>query len=370
MIKRLSKLVDIILFIVVVFMMISAFGNFAVKKPLLMSSIRSNSMFPLFQRGDVIFLKSLDEQDNKKVGDIVVFRDMEGDLSQKGYIVHRLHDGSMADGFITKGDNNSKPDQELGNVPRIKNEWIYSDVICFNDQPLKIPLLGFISLFVIENGNADNIPKLIAAVVLLIIIVEVVSELKKGNKKNRKKRKVKKGIDLLIPSLISISLGLLLSILVAAASFTMSKNFSIFYGVSETSAVLQNSNIGSIAIGDSTAGELTSFKNNGLFPLIIKVYSSDPQVRISENNITLLPSQELNIQYEITAQTIGLYDSKIFVGIFFPLLPPFIAYLIGRQSFWPIIIVIATIPALPLYLYPLFSTSQRRNIKKYLASIF
>ena len=82
--KKLSKIIDIILYVIAAIVLTAAFSSAILDKPMLFSSVRSNSMYPVFQRSDMILIKSLSEKDTLNIGDIVVFKVEEGSLSTKG----------------------------------------------------------------------------------------------------------------------------------------------------------------------------------------------------------------------------------------------------------------------------------------------
>jgi signal peptidase len=92
-------------------------------RPILMTAVRSNSMYPLFQKGDMVFLNPFFSKYKIKLGDIIIFKTEGGSYDTKGWIVHRVINGNSTNGFITKGDANEYTDQS-GDNPSIKSEWI------------------------------------------------------------------------------------------------------------------------------------------------------------------------------------------------------------------------------------------------------
>lgn len=78
-----------------------------------MISIASNSMNPVFYRGDAVILKKLSKDEIKKIkiGDILVFE------SDNIIVVHRVIDKKITVNgsylYETKGDNNNAPDRDL-----------------------------------------------------------------------------------------------------------------------------------------------------------------------------------------------------------------------------------------------------------------
>ena len=76
-------------------------------------AIASNSMNPVFYRGDAVVMQRIDKDEISeiKIGDILVFE------SDKRIVVHRVIGKEESLGgktlFQTKGDNNNAPDSEL-----------------------------------------------------------------------------------------------------------------------------------------------------------------------------------------------------------------------------------------------------------------
>jgi len=69
---------------------------------------RGNSMHGTFQPGDYLIIIQV-PLDQVRIGDIVVFCDLHADDDDNSYFVHRIMQ-SRADGFVTRGDNNSNYD--------------------------------------------------------------------------------------------------------------------------------------------------------------------------------------------------------------------------------------------------------------------
>jgi len=101
-----------------------------------MMAVVSNSMYPTFERGDLIFVKGVDSPDEIKRGDIIVFQ-LDGDPETK---VHRVVEIENNDGklrFRTKGDH--KPNIDPWNV---SFEEVKGRVLFW------IPKLGYLSLWI------------------------------------------------------------------------------------------------------------------------------------------------------------------------------------------------------------------------------
>lgn len=84
-------------------------------------SILSNSMQPLYSKGDVVVYEKLDEKDKKnlKVGDIIIYNDKDNNM-----IIHRIYKINDS-GFITKGDNNENIDNRIVKIKDIKGKYVF-----------------------------------------------------------------------------------------------------------------------------------------------------------------------------------------------------------------------------------------------------
>ena len=92
--KVLSKILNTLLAIVILCTLIAAVGSAITKEPVLLTVIRSNSMYPVWERGDMVIIKNLKDKDTVQIGDIVFFKTDEGSLADKGWIAHRVMDGN------------------------------------------------------------------------------------------------------------------------------------------------------------------------------------------------------------------------------------------------------------------------------------
>lgn len=98
--------------------------------------VLSDSMYPLFQEGDVIFIKRINNQGLKE-NDIVTYKN-EGKLIthrivkkikqlKEGEVMEDLYEqGKCEDALITKGDNNKYPDGYFVNIEDIVGRFCFS----------------------------------------------------------------------------------------------------------------------------------------------------------------------------------------------------------------------------------------------------
>lgn len=97
------------------------------------AAITSGSMWPELKKGDLVLIQGVDPK-TVQVDDIVVYT-----TTEISFTVHRVIE-LKAETLITKGDANNAVDQP------VTYESIVGRVIKINQQPLRIPKLGFISI--------------------------------------------------------------------------------------------------------------------------------------------------------------------------------------------------------------------------------
>ncbi len=352
--KVVSRIINIILYIIVIVSLLAGFGSVITKKPTIMSAVRSNSMYPYFERGDLIFIKRINTKDTVNIGDIIVFNPKEGSLDSKGWIVHRIVNGNEQTGYTTKGDANEYTDQNSSTTPKIKKEWIGAKVVTIGNYPLKIRFLGYLPLSMEKyQKNPLLLPGIIVLLALIIGISELFSE---------KKKKKKGKLNL---QLIYIVSGLVISVLAAVTMLSTSNRLILNYEVSNNSkGVIMGSNVGIIQVGDKVEKPLSELNNKGFFPIISTIISDDNQLSFSHQNLKLNPGQNIKTKLKVDAKKIGKYKSSIWIGMFYPFLPKKIIYHLAKINYWIALIAVSIIPGLPIMIYPLFDRKMRKGIIK------
>jgi signal peptidase len=89
-------------------------------------TVESDSMKPTFKKGDLIFVKEIDDVTKLKKGDVITFRTRE---IKEGSIVNNTHrivevvdeNGTLT--FVTRGDNNGKNDDSAVSAGDIVGKW-------------------------------------------------------------------------------------------------------------------------------------------------------------------------------------------------------------------------------------------------------
>lgn len=354
--KIFSMVLNTLLVIGILCTLIAAVGSAIKKEPVLLTVIRSNSMYPVWERGDMVIIENLKDKDTIHNGNIVFFKTEKGSLADKGWIAHRVVNGNSDNGFITKGDANENTDQGDGSG-RIEREWISGRAFTIGETPIVIPKIGYLSLWAEKyQGNPYTLP--VIAVTLAMIIA--IGELKSG----QKRRKTNKGMEL---QLIYIVGGITISVIIGATMLASSQKANVVYEVSNQSkGVLMGSAVGILKMGDEVTRPLSELSNGGFFKLIGAVTSDDKQIKLSHTKLSLLPGQEIETTFTVNAEKPGKYESSIQVGLFYPFLPSSIVYFLAQKSYWLALAVVSLIPGLPLMIYPIIDRKMRRRTVKVL----
>lgn len=354
--KAFTRTLNILLAFAILCTLIAAVGSAITKEPVLLTVIRSNSMHPVWERGDMVILKNLSEKETVHNGDIIFFKTDKGSLAEKGWIAHRVVDGNLNQGFITQGDANKATDQQDGSGP-IEREWIAGRALTIGDKPLVIPKLGHLSLKMEEYRNNSF---LLPVVALILAALIAFGEVKSGQKRKKKS----KGMEL---QLIYIIGGFTIAVIMGATMLATGQTLNLTYEVSEQgNGVLMGSEVGILQVGDEVSQPLSKLENDGMFPLIGSITTNDKQLVPSHNNLYLSKGQQLETTYKVTAEKPGKYESSIQVGLFYPFLPASVIYFLAQKSYWLALTVVSFIPGLPLIIYPMIDGKMRRGIMKFL----
>jgi signal peptidase I len=353
--KILFKVLNITLAVFVLCTLGAAVGSAITKKPVLLTVIRSNSMYPVWERGDMVIIENLREKDAIQIGDIIFFKSEEGSLASKGWIAHRVVRGNNEEGFTTKGDANEYIDQESVGTEPIKKEWIAGRALTIGGTPIVIHKLGFLSLWM-EQFQSNPLVLPISALILGILIT--IGELKSGQKRKKKN----KNMEL---QLIYIIGGGTISIIMGGTMIASGQTVNLVYEVSEQShGVLIGSDVGVLMVGDKVSRPLSELKNAGFFPLIGAITTNDDQVQLSHKNVSLSQGQQINTTYTVNAEKPGKYQSSIHVGVFYPFLPSSFIYFLAQKSYWLALAVVSFVPGFPLMVYPFIDGRMRRRTMK------
>lgn len=131
-------------------------------------AVVSDSMAPKFNKGDLVFVKTV-EFNSLKEGDIVTVAFYDN----SGYFTHKITKIDYEAGIIkTKGDANPSEDPSPSMAEQVVGKYWYS-----------VPLLGYVSIY-ISSLNLIKISVILAVVLIVIITLStIVSKTKKIKKK-------------------------------------------------------------------------------------------------------------------------------------------------------------------------------------------
>lgn len=354
--KKVSIIINVVLYVIIFMFLTASIGSTLMKKPFLMTAIRSNSMYPQLKRGDMVFIMNVNKNTKISKEDIIVFKTDVGSYSSKGEIMHRVISINDKNEYITKGDANDYNDVEIGGTIPVNKEMIESKAIVIDNMPLKIPLLGYVTLALESLKNYPyTLPVMIFVIVVILCINEII-----GSKKIKRKQNDK--IYLPITYMIG---GLIISIIFFTTMLTSSQILTLNYEVSdETGGVMSGSSIGVVKTGESITKPLVNLENKGFFTSVSTITSNDRQISFDLVNLYLHHGQKVKTNISVKGTKAGLYKSKIWVGNFMPLLPQSVIYKLASINFYLALSLVSAIPGIPLILYPFIDYDMRLIIKK------
>jgi signal peptidase len=355
----LSRIGNFFFYLLIILILITCLGSVFLQTPFLFSVIRSNSMYPLLTRGDLVFVLPLSPTAPVKIGDIILFKTEDDPLAPKGWIIHRIIGGDTEKGFITKGDANEDSDQIRRNAHPIKREWITAKAITWGAHVLKCPLLGYPSLW---TEKYQQTPYLLPGFALVLTVILITTEWQK-DKTRRKKSK----LDL---SLIYIGSGLVISLLLLASMLTTSQKITLEYEIADKRGILQGSELGILKEGETTNHFLAELKNKSFCPFFTIITCPDPQITLNYKYLTLKQNQKKDLYFKVSALQSGSYQSSVWLGMYYPFLPSQILYRLQAKNIWLALGVVSLLPALPLILYPFLDRKLYRKTKKEIRRLY
>lgn len=295
-------------------------------KPAFFSVIQSNSMYPLLSRGDIVFVRPVHSSAVFRPGDIVLFKESTF-FSSNQWIIHQIISGNDRDGYVTKGTANLRPDQEMKGFPAVMPNSIAGKVIAPGGIILKLPLLGFVFLWLNKVKDFILVLPLLSITVLLLLIIDAVMTKTGINKILSYKKNVLFGGG-----------GLFLSLLIAAYTVSSSQLWFINHDFPDHTSLQK---------------ELGKIDNRWPFPLILAYHTSDPGLKVINPEETIPADHSVYPNLIIQAFQEGKESSYLWVATFLPLLPPHLIHDLTRISFSLALITVSLIPGLPLMLFPL-----------------
>ncbi|AFK22207.1 signal peptidase I [Pyrococcus sp. ST04] len=275
---------EVIMMSFVMAVLIPSVIGFIVGRPVFVSYVYSDSMYPTLKRWDVFFINPLAKGD---VGDIIVFN-----LSGK-WTVHRVY-AITSEGYITKGDNNVATDQQGGKNPPIKEDQIIGKVITIGGKPLKIP----------ELGKHLNSP--IGAIALTLVGGLLLAS---GEQRRKKRRKV---IVIDSANLYTALSALLVLSMIFVGSMNWGK-----VEITYASTMAGGQREGWYLPGSIIERNIT-IRNNALIPMVLVV---DGKI-VSKDVMILKGREEVNVKANIDVPLeTRVYTEAVNVHSYYPILP-------------------------------------------------
>jgi len=168
--------------------------------------VTSDSMSPALMEGDIVAWTPINIED-VDVGDVIVFRSYIHWPDEK-IVVHRVSDiktGNKGNLLLeTKGDKNDWTDQVGPHIPEpyIREDHLMGKVLSIGQQPLKIPFIGYLGIWINQGLNLLSQPTsskeslsyagifapLTISVVILVILIFILPENYLKKQKQLKKK--------------------------------------------------------------------------------------------------------------------------------------------------------------------------------------
>ena len=183
------------LFFAALLLILARFLSVWAGTPFPIDLVTSDSMSPALMEGDVVAWTPT-TIDDIEVGDVVVFKSYIRWPDEK-IVVHRVSDikrtTTTGEKILeTKGDNNKWTDQAGPHIPEpyIREDHLMGKVISIGQQPLKIPFVGYIGLWLNQGFDMISQPSsskesmsyigifapLSISVVLLVVLLFIIPE--------------------------------------------------------------------------------------------------------------------------------------------------------------------------------------------------
>lgn len=324
--KKIAVFICLCLAGIAFFLMSASLAGTLAGRPIFFSIVKSDSMYPMLSRGDIVFIRPIIPSENLSAGDIILFKSMRNS-SINDLIVHQITAGNDIDGYITKGLANFWTDQDNDNLPLIKRDWIVSKVTAYNGSLIKIPLLGFPLLWLNDAKDCILILPLICFTIIIIILIDYFICKSKF-------------VGLYSRNLLVFSGGFFLSLLIACYTVSSSQLWLIDYN-SARNIPLENN--------------LFEIQNKWPFPLLLACNTTNHNLKLIVPAHTIASKKSVYPHLVIAEQSNDKAASSLWIATFLPLCPANWVIYLTKISFSLALIVVSVIPGLPLMLFPLFS---------------
>lgn len=302
----------------------AAMGTLLLGRPFLAAVIRSNSMYPRYQRGDIAFVGGRPAQ--IAPGTIVLYKPSSGRLAGQ-WTMHRvvavLPDGT----FSTKGDAGTVTDQQDGLAGPVTRDQIGGVALQLGSIPVKIPFVGHLPLAAEAAHFRLNRNVLICAMVILIGIT-VLEFMRPAGRRTRRRREAND------PRATYGLIGMILSALLITLTLYQTSRITLAYEVAKTQGVVAGQALGIMTPGQVVTRDLSTVTNRGFFPVLLLVTNRNPDVSVDCGLAWLRPGESRDLKITVTASALGKYVSPIDISVLFPLLPPGLVALCAKLGHW------------------------------------
>lgn len=317
----------------------------ALRLPVPLIVIESNSMAPYLVRGDVAFVVPAALVD-PKVGSVAVFREVTETHTR--WVAHRIVDGDAQAGFVTKGDNNNSIDQATPDSSRVMPADIAGLAVTVLGRPLRLPAIGLLVLGAQEYVSATMLSWIALTVGIMFVALDMF-----GGERTFPITPTNRVTSWLLwlP---------LFGVVVLSLSQTMISN-------STEATITYDPLLSSTQFASQQLDYAVS--NEGIFPLVLVLYSDDDRVLFSEQYSWLRPGESETVTIRIADRTsqqpAQQYAEAVFrAGTYLPLLPPDILHTLIAWDIKGSAVATALVPAILLaiaFIWIAPAPGNRRN---------
>jgi len=159
---QVKSIIGNIIFLAALFLIIARFLTVWAGTPFPIDLVTSDSMHPSLMEGDIVSWTPTNI-DDIEIGDVIVFRSYVSWPDEK-IVVHRVSDiidSRKGEKLLeTKGDNNDWTDQKGPHIPEpyIREDHVVGKVLSIGQQPLKIPFVGYLGLWINQGLGSLSQP--------------------------------------------------------------------------------------------------------------------------------------------------------------------------------------------------------------------
>lgn len=335
--------------LVLLLALVAGVGSLVLGRPVLATIIRSGSMSPVYERGDVAFLWNWPGEIRE--GDIILFKPVEGALAGD-WTMHRVV-GLDGDGnFLTQGDAARSTDQHDRLAGPVEREQIHGKALLVGATPVKLPWVGTWALRFSANRTTMQQRLLVAGLVMVVLLGA--GELTKQGRRRRRGEE----FDF---RLLCIGIGAILTVLLVSMTMYQTIRVTLIYDVGEEPGLVYGEPDGTVTLGQELRKELATLHNRGFFPALLLVSENDPNITPDVRLEMLGPRQQRRVHIDMAATVIGSYSSLIEVSLVFPLLPARVIGSLAKVNHWLGALAGCVWPGLAVAVVGLAEPSSRRR---------